>query len=101
VSVVVVATITPKPEFWDEAIAAYEELIAATHDEAGCELYALHEGDGHLVMIEKWTSQEALDAHLTGPAIAAVRAANDGKIAGGAMEILTAHPAGSAHLGSL
>lgn len=38
------------------------------HDE-GCELYALHEGDDRLVMIEKWSSEQALETRGAGEAI--------------------------------
>ena len=59
-SVTVVATVRPVPEHRDEVIAAFTEVIPAVHAEEGCELYALHEGDDRLVMIEKWTSADAL-----------------------------------------
>ena len=62
-SVVVVATITPKPEHRDEVIAAMKKTVPLVHDEDGCELYALHTDDEQLVMIERWTSREALKTH--------------------------------------
>ena len=40
--VVVVATITPKPEYRDEVIAAMKKAVPLVHAEDGCELYALH-----------------------------------------------------------
>jgi quinol monooxygenase YgiN len=63
VSVVVVATITPKPE---QVVAVRDALLAAVpkvHAEPGCELYAVHEGDGQFVMVERWESPEALKVH--------------------------------------
>ncbi|MCG3204740.1 MAG: hypothetical protein KCHDKBKB_01456 [Elusimicrobia bacterium] len=44
-----------------------KELVAATHQEKGCVLYALHKtpAESHtFVFIEKWRSQKDLDAHL-------------------------------------
>jgi quinol monooxygenase YgiN len=70
VSVVVVATITPKP---DQVDAVREALLAAVpkvHDEPGCELYSLHEGKGQFVMVERWESPEALKVHGTAEALA-------------------------------
>jgi quinol monooxygenase YgiN len=63
VSVVVVATITPKP---DQVVAVRDALLAAVpkvHAEPGCELYAVHEGDGQFVMVERWETPEALKVH--------------------------------------
>ncbi|MGH3410466.1 MAG: putative quinol monooxygenase [Streptosporangiaceae bacterium] len=65
-SVVVVATIRPLPEHRDEVIAAFTETIAQVHAEGGCELYALQQADDRLIMVEKWTSREALGVHSRG-----------------------------------
>jgi hypothetical protein len=55
VSVVVVATISPKPEHADEVRQAVLETVPQVHEEPGCERYSLHQGrDGALVMVEKW-----------------------------------------------
>ena len=62
-SVVVVATIIPLPEYRDEVIATITETVAKVHEEDGCELYALHQADDRLMMVEKWASSEALRAH--------------------------------------
>lgn len=51
---------------------AFRKAIAPTHAEQGCLKYALNQSveDKHVfVMIEKWTSQEALDQHLKAPHI--------------------------------
>ena len=68
-SVVVVAVLTPKPDRRDEVRAALVEAVAATHQEPGCELYSLNENDETFVFVERWASQEALDAHLAGPVL--------------------------------
>ena len=52
------------------------------HDD-GCLLYALNEGDDRLVMVEKWTSAEALDKHSRGPALVELNQALSGRLAGG------------------
>ena len=41
--VVVVATMTAKPESVDTVRDACAKAIEAVHDEPGCQLYALHE----------------------------------------------------------
>jgi quinol monooxygenase YgiN len=103
VSVVVVATILPLPEHRAEVIAAFEPLIAAVHaEDEGCELYALHAGEDRLVMIEKWTSRDALAAHSEANAGRGLRASLEGKLAGPTdVQILEAHPAGAPALGAL
>jgi quinol monooxygenase YgiN len=63
VSVVVVATITPKS---DEVEAVRDALLTAVpkvHAEPGCELYAVHEGNGQFVLVERWETPEALKVH--------------------------------------
>jgi quinol monooxygenase YgiN len=100
--VVVVATIRPLAEHRAEVVAAYQEAVAAVHEEDGCTLYALHEADDRLVMIEQWESPEALKAHSTGPALQALGARLAGKTAVPAEVItMTAVPAGDAEKGQL
>ncbi len=62
-SVVVVATITPQPEQVDAVREALRAAVPKVHAEPGCELYALHEGDGGFVMVERWADAEALSVH--------------------------------------
>ena len=70
--VVVVATMTAKPESVDAVRKACTDAIEAVHQEPGCELYSLHEADGTFVFVEQWADQEALTTHGTAPAIAAL-----------------------------
>ena len=103
-SIVIVATAFPKPEYREEVIAAFEkaeETVHATED--GCLLYALHEGpDGRLVMIEKYADQDAVRAHVSGAGLAALRADLDGKLASDLdVQVLAPHPAGSPQKGVL
>lgn len=70
--VVVVATMTAKPESVDAVRSACTEAIEAVHAEPGCELYALHEAGDTFVFIEQWADEEALKTHSTAPAIGAL-----------------------------
>jgi quinol monooxygenase YgiN len=101
-SVVVVATIFPLPEHRAEVVAAFEAAIAVVHTEPGVELYALHQGEDRLVMIEKYESREALAQHGESPALAGLRSALAGKLSAKLdVQVLTPHPAGTAELGVL
>jgi quinol monooxygenase YgiN len=102
-AVVVVATIRPLPDRRAEVIAAMEAVITRTHaEDEGCLLYALHEGPDRLVMIEKWSSREALDAHLRGPALTELARKLDGLLeAPPDIQPLQPHPAGTRGQGAL
>jgi quinol monooxygenase YgiN len=68
--IVVVGSLKARPGREDEARAALEALVAPTHAEDGCILYALHQGTDdptRLAFVERWTSREHLDAHLASP----------------------------------
>jgi quinol monooxygenase YgiN len=102
-SVVIVATAFPIPARRAEVIAAFEAAIARVHrEDPGCELYALHEGQDRLVMIEKYVSQDAVAAHGKSAALAELIAALDGKLSSPLdVQILTPHPAGEPGKGAL
>jgi quinol monooxygenase YgiN len=101
-SVVVIATLDPLPEHRDAVVAAITEAIPRVHAEDGCELYALHEGEDRLVMIEKWSSREALTAHLNAPVLAELGGRLAGKLARPTeIQLLRAHPAGTERQGAL
>ena len=101
-SVVVVATIVPRPEHRDEVIATITETVARVHEEDGCELYALHQAEDRLIMIEKWASREALGTHSKGAALASMGPKIAGKTAGRPEVIVTeAVPAGEPAKGQL
>lgn len=68
--VVVVATMTAKPESVDLVRAACAEAVGAVHEEPGCELYALHESNGTFVFVEQWADEDALKVHSGAPAVA-------------------------------
>ena len=102
-AVIVVATAYPIPEHRAEVIAAFEAAIAQVHDEEpGCELYALHEGEDRLVMIEKYASEDAVATHRKGAGLAELGAALKGKLSAPLdVQILTPHPAGTPGKGAL
>lgn len=89
--VVVVAIIRPLAEHRAAVIDAIKETIEQVHAEDGCELYSLNEAPDRLVMVEKWTSQQALDAHAKGPNLAALGPKLAGKVTG-APEVIVLQP---------
>jgi quinol monooxygenase YgiN len=101
-SVVVVATLTPKPGQQDAVREALLAAIPEVHAEPGCELYALHEEDGKFVFLERWESAEALATHSRGEALARVGAALKGLMAGPSeVRQLTPLPAGDEAKGAV
>ena len=72
------------------------------HEEAGCELYSLHEDGERFVMIERWESAEALDTHSNGEVLRNAGRAMAGKLAGKLdVRSLSAVPAGDSTKGAL
>jgi len=52
---------------------AFEACAQGTHAEEGCLTYALHVDNANprsFVLLERWRSQEDLDAHMTKPYVA-------------------------------
>jgi quinol monooxygenase YgiN len=70
--VVVVATMTAKPESVDKVREVFKHTIEAVQQEPGCELYALHEANGTFVFVEQWADEEALKTHSGAPAVRAM-----------------------------
>jgi quinol monooxygenase YgiN len=101
-SVVVVATITPKP---DQVEAVREAILAAVpkvHAEPGCELYAVHEGKGEFVMVERWETPEALKVHGSAEALTTLGGVLADKLAGPPdVRRLSAVPAGDTAKGAV
>ena len=61
----------------DAVLAAFQACTTATHEEPGCLLYALHRDNAdphHFVLVERWRSQEDVDAHFATPHVAALLA---------------------------
>ncbi|MGO1539742.1 MAG: putative quinol monooxygenase [Leucobacter sp.] len=102
-TVVVTAIFRPKPGAFDQVVEALRPAIAAVHEEAGCELYAIHRApDNTIVMIEKWESAELLDIHGDGEAVATLGASLKGLLES-PVEVtrLDPIPAGTANQGIL
>ncbi len=75
--IVVVGSFTAEPGREAEALEALQALVEPTHGEAGCILYALHQGQDdprRLAFVERWSSKEALEAHLASPHVQEVPA---------------------------
>jgi quinol monooxygenase YgiN len=98
--IVVVARGQVKPGSESAAEKAFLEVITPTHQESGCLRYALHRGldDPSLfMMIERWSSREALNEHLATPHVARLFEAL-GELLAGPAEIVVLEPK-SEHLG--
>jgi quinol monooxygenase YgiN len=68
--VVVVATLTAKPESVDTVREILKRTVPEVHAEPGCELYSLHEADGGtFVFVEQWADADALKTHSGAPAV--------------------------------
>ena len=101
-SVVAVATITPKPGEEDAVREAILTALPKVHAEPGCELYALHEGRGNFVIVERWESVDAMKVHGSAEALTELGAALAGKLEGGIdVRRLTPVPAGDAAKGTV
>ncbi len=103
--VVVVGSFTANAGKESELAAAFEALVAPTHQEEGCILYALNQGTDdrrRFAFIERWTSRENLDAHLNSPHVKAILERAD-ELWGGNGEIVVYEeiPAGETAKGSL
>ena len=67
--VVVVATMTAKPESVGAVREACKQAVEAVHQEPGCELYSVHEADRTFVFVEQWADADALKTHSAAPAV--------------------------------
>jgi quinol monooxygenase YgiN len=68
--VTVIATFTVKPEHADEALEILKGVVENTHREDGCLLYTLHQASNKpstWSIVEKWRSEEDLQAHFKLP----------------------------------
>jgi quinol monooxygenase YgiN len=67
--VVVVATLTVKPESVDTVRDILTDTVAEVHEEPGCQLYSLQQSGETFVFVEQWADPEALKTHSTAPAV--------------------------------
>jgi quinol monooxygenase YgiN len=103
--VVVVGAFKANPGKEDDLLQAFTELVAPTHAEDGCILYALHQGTddpARITFIERWASREELDAHLEGDHVQAILGRAD-ELWGdnGEITVYEARPAGEEKKGSI
>jgi quinol monooxygenase YgiN len=103
--IVVVGAFTANPGKEDDLVEAFQALVAPTHAEDGCILYALHQGTddaARVAFIERWESRDALDAHLQSDHIQAILARAD-ELWGenGDITVYEARPAGEEKKGSI
>ncbi|MEV8047207.1 putative quinol monooxygenase [Streptomyces griseoluteus] len=103
--VVIVAHLIAKPGQEGLVEKVFREAVPEVHAERGCSRYSLHKkkgSDGHFVMVEKWDSEQDLQAHREGAVMARV-----GKALGSALDgppdviVLEALPAGEPGKGAL
>ncbi len=103
--IVVVGSFTAQEGKEAQATEAFEALMAPTHQEDGCIMYALHRGvddPRRLAFVERWASREALDAHLASAHIQDVLSrAPDLFSDGGDIVVYEAVPGGQATKGSI
>ena len=80
---VVIATFTPHPEHYEQVKRVLLEVSPEVHQEEGCELYALHEEvEGTLVLIEKWTTRQLWQEHLTLDTVTRIQKGVEGLLEG-------------------
>jgi quinol monooxygenase YgiN len=100
--VVVVATMTVKPESVDTVRSILTGAAEEVHGEPGCQLYSLHQTGDTFVFVEQWADEEALKAHSTGPAITKMFTSAGEHLAGAPdIKMLQPLPAGDLAKGQL
>lgn len=78
--IVVVGSLKAKPGKEDATRDVLAKLVSPTHGESGCILYAFHQGvddKDRFAFVERWESQELLEAHLGSDHIAAALSTAD------------------------
>jgi quinol monooxygenase YgiN len=100
--VVVVATMTVKPESVDAVREILTSAAKDVHGEPGCQLYSLHESGDTFVFVEQWADEEALKTHSSAPAMGKMIGAVGEHLAGAPdIKMLQPVPAGDPSKGQL
>src|SRR5271155_3340182 len=100
--VVVVATMTVKPESVDTVREILSRTVKDVHGEPGCQLYSLHQTGETFVFVEQWADEEALKTHSSAPAVATMFTAVGEHLAGAPdIKLLQPVPAGHPDKGQL
>jgi quinol monooxygenase YgiN len=88
----IVAELTLKPGTTETAAAAARQVVDGTVKEDGCisyEAYLSVSDPTRMVIVERWTSREALARHMDTPHLKAWRAAGAEFVAGRKIELIT------------
>jgi quinol monooxygenase YgiN len=100
--VVVVATLTVKPESVDTVRDILTTAAEEVHEEPGCQLYSVHQTGETFVFVEQWADEEALATHSGAPAVAKMFGAAGEHLAGPPdIKMLQPIPAGDPSKGQL
>ena len=100
--VVVVATLTVKPESVDTVRDILTTAVEEVHSEPGCQLYSLQQSGETFVFVEQWADEEALKAHSSAPAVAKMFTAAGEHLAGSPdIKMLQPIPAGDPDKGQI
>ena len=88
----VIAELSIKPGSVEKATAAARKAVAETVKEDGCIFYQMHlniSDPTKLIVVERWASREALDAHMHTPHLKAWREAGKEFVTARKVEIIT------------
>ncbi|WP_281883311.1 putative quinol monooxygenase [Agromyces rhizosphaerae] len=78
-AVTVVARLHPASESVEQAAAVVRAALAGIRAEDGCLQYDPHlADDGSFLIVERWASRDALDAHSTGAPVQVLREGLEG-----------------------
>lgn len=91
-SLSIIATIVAQTEHRETVLQALTAMLTPTRAEAGCRQYDLHvdqSDPNRLVMIERWSDDAALDAHIATSHMAQLKAVIADKTAGIDIQRLT------------
>ncbi len=101
-SVIVIATLTPKPGRNQEILDALAVVSPKAHAEPGCELYAAHTDGDRVIMVERWSTADHLAAHGAGAALAELNELTGDAVAGPAeVRVLANMPFGDPAKGTI
>ena len=100
--VVVVATLTVKPESVDTVREILTDTVEEVHAEPGCQLYSLQQSGETFVFVEQWADEEALKTHSAAPAVGKMFTAVGEHLAGAPdIKMLQPVPAGDPDKGQI
>jgi quinol monooxygenase YgiN len=100
--VVVVATLTVKPESVDTVRDILTTAAVEVHAEPGCQLYSVNQSGETFVFVEQWADEEALKTHSSAPAVAKMfTAAGEHLVGAPDIKMLQPVPAGDPDKGQI